>query len=66
MSGREDRLRKIVRRELEPVVDEIKTDALGNVICIKKKEGAKKLMLAAHMDEIGFIVSHIDDKKGLI
>jgi endoglucanase len=66
VSGREDRLRKIVRRELEPIADEIKTDALGNVICIKKNSGAKKLMLAAHMDEIGFIVSHIDEKKGFL
>lgn len=60
--GFESRLRAIVRRELTPVVDEIQVDALGNLIAIKKKAGAPKLMIAAHMDEIGFIVSHIDDK----
>jgi len=60
--GFEGRLRAIVRRELTPVVDELQVDALGNLIGIKKKAGAPKLMIAAHMDEIGFIVSHIDDK----
>jgi putative aminopeptidase FrvX len=64
--GQEERLRAIVRRELTPVVDEIKVDALGNLIAVKRKAGAPKLMIAAHMDEIGFvvshIVSHIDDK----
>jgi tetrahedral aminopeptidase len=62
--GREERLRAIVRRELEPLVDEMHVDALGNLICVKKNEGAPKLMIAAHMDEIGFVVSHIDEKKG--
>lgn len=64
--GREERLRAIVRRELEPIVDEMRVDALGNLICVKKNEGARKLMIAAHMDEIGFVVSHIDDKKGWV
>ena len=62
--GREERLRTIVRRELEPIVDEMRVDALGNLICVKKNDGAPKLMIAAHMDEIGFVVSYIDDKKG--
>ena len=64
--GREERLRAIVRRELEPIVDEIRVDAMGNLICVKKKDGAPKLMIAAHMDEIGFVVSHIDEKKGWV
>ena len=66
--GREERLRKIVRRELKSVADGIETDSLGNVIAMKragKRKGAKKLMLAAHMDEIGFVVAHID-AKGLL
>src|SRR4051812_42224 len=63
--GFEGRLRTIVRRELTPVVDELRVDALGNLITVKKKPGAPKLMIAAHMDEIGFIVSHIDDKGWL-
>ena len=65
--GREQRLREIARRELEPVADELTVDALGNLIARKaaspakgkKAKGpAKKLMIAAHMDEIGFVVSH--------
>jgi len=62
--GREERLRAIVRRELEPTVDEMRVDTMGNLICVKKNEGAPKLMIAAHMDEIGFVVSYIDEKKG--
>ena len=64
--GREERIREIVRRELEPIVDEITVDAMGNMICVKKRPGAKKLMIAAHMDEIGFVVNHIDDDRGWI
>ena len=60
--GREERIREIVRRELEPIVDEITVDSMGNMLCIKKKSGATKLMIAAHMDEIGFVVSHIEEK----
>ena len=66
--GREERLREIVRRELEPVVDETRVDALGNLIATKratKGRSPKRLMIAAHMDEIGFVVSHIDE-KGLL
>jgi endoglucanase len=62
--GREERLRAIVRRELQPIVDEIRVDALGNLIAVKKNPGAPKLMIAAHMDEIGFVVSYIDKEKG--
>jgi len=66
--GREGRLRQIVRRELEPLADEVRVDPLGNLIAVKqasRRRGAKKLMIAGHMDEIGFVVSHIDD-KGLL
>lgn len=61
-SGYEDAIRDIVRRELAPL-SEISTDAMGNLLCIKRGKpgpGAKKLMLAAHMDEIGFVVKYID------
>jgi putative aminopeptidase FrvX len=60
--GREERLRAIVRRELTPLVDEVRVDALGNLLAVKRGSGAGKLMIAAHMDEIGFIVSFIDDQ----
>lgn len=59
-SGREDGIREIIENELKGTVDEIYTDALGNLICHKKGNG-KKLMLAAHMDEIGFFVTFIDE-----
>jgi tetrahedral aminopeptidase len=62
--GREERLRAIVRRELEPILDEVRVDAMGNLIAVARKDGAPKLMIAAHMDEIGFLVSHIDKDKG--
>ena len=59
-SGRENSVRKVIENELKADCDEIYTDALGNLICHKKGNG-KKLMLAAHMDEIGFMVNYIDD-----
>jgi tetrahedral aminopeptidase len=68
VSGHEGRIRQLVIKELTPLVDEVHTDQMGNVIGFKKgtgrepKGGRKKLMLAGHMDEIGFIVSYIDEK----
>lgn len=62
--GFENPIRELVIREIKDHVDEYSVDNLGNVIAIKKgtknPEG-KKVMVAAHMDEIGFLVSHIDD-----
>ena len=48
-------------REVTPLVDEVRTDNMGNVTAIKKGKRNKKVMIGAHMDEIGFIVTHIDD-----
>jgi putative aminopeptidase FrvX len=65
VAGREERLRALVIEELRPLVDELRVDALGNVIGIKKGASTRqtpKVMLAAHMDEIGFMVRHLDDK----
>ena len=61
--GQEDKIREIVRSQLKGVCD-LKTDLMGNLHCVKAGKGKnpKKLMLAAHMDEIGFIVKFIDDK----
>lgn len=64
-SGYEDNIRKLVMAEVKPLADEIKVDALGNLIARKKPvkvtKDTKKIMIAAHMDEIGIMVSHIDD-----
>lgn len=60
--GHETATAAVIRKMVEPYVDTIETDALGNLICTKKGTGeGKKVMLAAHMDHIGFIVTHIDD-----
>lgn len=60
--GHEQKIRELVKRELKSVVDHISVDNMGNLIALKKgKSSAKKVMAAAHMDEIGFIVHHIDD-----
>lgn len=61
VSGREARVAEVIKEKVAPYVDEVYSDALGNLIAHKKgPEGAKKLMLAAHMDEIGFFVTGID------
>ena len=61
--GWEDQVRDYIRRQAEPYADAIRTDALGNLLVFKKgaKETGNKLMLAAHMDEVGMIVSQITD-----
>jgi len=76
-SGYEDAVREVIRKEVKPLADEVRVDALGNLIVRKKPSAGakptlskveanpKKIMLAAHMDEIGIIVSHID-KKGFV
>jgi len=64
ISGYEDDVREIVINEMEDAVDEIRVDKLGNVIGIKHGE-EPSIMIAAHMDEIGLMVSGID-KNGFI
>jgi endoglucanase len=68
-SGYEDAVRKVILKEVKPFADETRVDALGNLVVWKKasagSKASKKIMLAAHMDEIGVIVSHID-KKGFV
>jgi putative aminopeptidase FrvX len=65
--GREQALIDIMVRELRKTCDKVEIDAIGNVLGHKKgtKAGARKIMIAAHMDEIGFVVSHID-KNGFL
>ncbi|NLU36447.1 MAG: M42 family metallopeptidase [Clostridiales bacterium] len=62
-SGREEAVRQAIRQEIEGFVDEITEDVMGNLIAVKKSSNpdAKKVMLAAHMDQIGLIVTNIDE-----
>ena len=60
-SGNEERLHNIITEEIKDYVDEITIDPLGNLIAHKRGNGAK-VMFAAHMDEIGLIVTYITDK----
>lgn len=59
--GYEKRIRDIVLREVTPLVDEVSVDNLGNVTAIKRGKERKKVMIGAHMDEISFMVTHIED-----
>lgn len=60
--GFEQRVRNLVLNELEGLVDTLEIDNMGNVYAIKKGKSDKRVMVGAHMDEIGFMVTHIDDK----
>lgn len=69
--GREHRVRKLIQSEIKGLFDDVHTDPMGSLICVRKakpKSGARakknpvRVMLAAHMDQIGFMVRHIDDK----
>lgn len=60
VSGNEGRIREIIIDEIKPYADKITVDIMGNLIAFKKgKNSDKKIMLCAHMDEVGFIVSEI-------
>ena len=71
--GREERVCELIKGEIEGLFDEVRTDALGNLICTRRprtgkklkklgKEKAQRVMLLCHMDEIGFYVTAIDDR----
>ncbi len=72
--GREDRIRAVISEEAEGLFDEVTTDTMGSLVCRRAprtKEETKassddrkptRVMLLCHMDEIGFLVSHVDDK----
>lgn len=61
--GREERVRDLIAAELADVVDSLETDAMGNLVAHRaaKKKKAKRVLVAAHMDEIGFYVRFVDD-----
>ena len=62
-SGYETQIRQAIQAEIEPLGVEIRIDALGNLIATRGKPtlNGKKIMLVAHMDEIGIIATHIDN-----
>ena len=63
-SGYEGGIREVIEEAVKPYVDETRTDALGNLIAVRKGEGPR-VMLAAHMDQSGFLVTFID-KEGFV
>ena len=67
ISGREQKICELLAKRVAPFCDEVRTDTLGNLIALKKgsSKDAKKIMLAAHMDEIGFLATFIED-SGMI
>lgn len=66
VSGYENKVRDYIKNQLEGIC-EMSVDARGNLICFKKGKSkpASKIMLSAHMDEVGFIITHIDE-NGLL
>lgn len=64
-TGSESACADWIEKEIAPYVDETRRDTMGNLICVKHGNGkgkGKKIMLSAHMDEIGFIVTGIEDE----
>ncbi|MHC4763751.1 MAG: M42 family metallopeptidase [Planctomycetota bacterium] len=67
-SGREERVRALIEETIKGLFDEVRTDTMGSLICTRRAKttrrtnGATRVMLAAHMDEIGFYVRHVDEK----
>jgi endoglucanase len=61
ISGREERIRLVVKKYLEGLVEEVRVDRLGNVIGWRRGRGPR-VMLCAHIDTIGFLVNHIEDE----
>ncbi|MCX7680382.1 MAG: M42 family peptidase, partial [Anaerolineae bacterium] len=62
-SGAEEQIRAVIQAEVAPLADEVRVDPLGSLIVRKQGSGAgKRLAVAAHMDEIGVMVTYIDEK----
>jgi putative aminopeptidase FrvX len=60
-SGFEHQVRELIRAEVEDLAEEVRVDPLGSLIC-RRGSGGARVMVAAHMDEIGVMVSHVDEK----
>ncbi len=62
-SGYEDEIRTVIRSRVEPLADEVRVDPLGSLVAYRRGNGhRRKLVLAAHMDEIGVMVTHVEEK----
>lgn len=63
-SGHEAQVRELVRAEVQPLADDLRVDALGNLIVGRRAAapGGRRVMLSAHLDEIGVIISHVDER----
>ncbi len=59
--GYEDRVRDLVRTELEPIVDRLRSDAMGNLVGTLEGDADFDVLIATHVDEIGFMIKHVDD-----
>ena len=62
VSGSETAVRELIKKHIAPYADEITVDSIGNLIAVKRGNGDKKVMIAAHMDEVGFIISGVTEK----
>ncbi|MFW5834611.1 MAG: M42 family metallopeptidase [Pseudomonadota bacterium] len=63
--GHEDRVRDLIRREVEGLFDDVRVDPMGSLLCrreARKGKQPQKIMLLCHMDEIGFLVSHVGEQ----
>lgn len=64
-SGNEGPVRELIRKEIHGLADSVSTDVLGNLVAVRlargRTAGGRHIMVAAHMDEIGLIVTHVDD-----
>ncbi|MBI4727823.1 M42 family metallopeptidase [candidate division TA06 bacterium] len=69
VSGNENQVRQIIRKRIKKNVDDVRVDAMGNLIAFKRAKSSKlkalKVMIAGHMDEVGLMVTHID-KSGYL
>jgi len=61
ISGYEDNVREEIKQEIMPYVNEIKVDKVGNLIGLQRGEGKGSLMIATHMDELGFLTTMVED-----
>ena len=62
VSGEEEAVRAAIRKEITPFCDSVEEDKAGNLIAFKRGRIPKKLMMTAHMDEVGFIIKGITDE----